>query len=455
MTRLARLLRTTAFKLSLAYLVLTACVAAVMIAIITRETNRILAEQIEATLDVEVSALDGIYQASGIVGLARAVDRRASQPGSNLYLVTTPLGEPIAGNVGTIEPGVFDREERREVEYVRDDNATRTRRALVRVIVLPTNFRLLVGRDLEEQDRFQQVVGQTTALAALAMLILGLGGGWLVASRIARRIDGMTDTSRSIMAGDLTRRLPLAGSDDEFDRLGASVNDMLARIEELMRGMKEVSDDIAHDLKTPLTRLRTRAEAALRGAPTTDELRATLQQTVDETDGLIRTFDALLTIARVDSGAGKESFQPLDLGQLVTTVFELYEALAEQKGLHLVLDVPASIEARGNRELLAQSVANLVDNAIKYAEGAANPTIRLAAVRTRQGAEIVVSDHGPGIPTEDRKRVMERFVRLEASRSRPGSGLGLSLVSAIARLHGGTLVFEDNAPGLRAVLRLP
>jgi signal transduction histidine kinase len=454
-TRLARLLRTTAFKLSLAYLVLTACVAAVMIAIITRETNRILTEQIEATLDVEISALDGVYQAGGIIALARAVDRRASQPGSNLYLVTTPLGEPIAGNVGTIEPGVLDRDERREVEYVRDDDATRTRRALVRVMVLPSNFRLLVGRDLEEQDRFQTIVGQTTAVAALAMLVLGLGGGWFVASRIARRIDGMTDTSRSIMAGDLTRRLPLAGSDDEFDRLAASVNAMLARIEELMRGLKEVSDDIAHDLKTPLTRLRTRAEAALRGTPTADELKAVLQQTVEETDGLIRTFEALLTIARVDSGAGKETFQAVDVHQLVTSVADLYEAVAEANGLQLILEIGPSIETVGNRELLAQAVANLVDNAIKYAEGASDPTVCIAATRTKQGIEIIVSDRGPGIPEDDRKRVTERFVRLEASRSRPGSGLGLALVAAIARLHGGTLTFEDNTPGLRARLCLP
>jgi signal transduction histidine kinase len=457
-TKLTRLVRTTAFKLSLVYLLLSTLVAGALLGAVAFETNRILQQQIDASIATDVATLRGIFDSEGIVALVRAVERSANQPGSNLYLVTSPLGDPVVGNVLSIEPGVIREAGTREIAYARHDDDGDTRRALVRVLVLRGGFRLLIGRDLEERSRLNQVLTRAAGLAAAAVLILGLGGGWLVASRVARRIDAINDTSRSIMAGDLTRRLPHAAAGDEFDRLAESVNAMLARIEELMRGLREVSDNIAHDLKTPLTRLRSRAETALRGAQGPAELREALQGIVEDTDGLIRTFDALLMIARAESGTAVETFTSVDLREVAASVAELYEALAEEKHLAIAVEAPDPVTVRGHRDLLAQALANLVDNAVKHADASPAPngeaSIRIEVRAAERGAAVVVADRGPGIPGSDRERVLERFVRLEASRSRPGAGLGLSLVSAIARLHGGQLRLEDNAPGLRAVLTL-
>jgi signal transduction histidine kinase len=260
------------------------------------------------------------------------------------------------------------------------------------------------------------------------------------------------------MDGDLAGRLPVNGSGDELDRLAESVNLMLARIEQLMAGLREVSDNIAHDLKTPLSRLRNRVEAALREPYGEPVYREALERTIEEAEGLIKTFIALLSIAGLEAGAGGENRESLDVSALLRDVAELYEPVAEERGLELKAETDAPIYIRGDRQLLGQAIANLIDNALKYgtveAEGA-KPEVEVSA-KTRDGmAEIVVTDRGPGVPAPDRERVLDRFVRLEAIRSEPGSGLGLSLVAAVARLHGGSLSLEDNAPGLKVVLALP
>jgi signal transduction histidine kinase len=263
------------------------------------------------------------------------------------------------------------------------------------------------------------------------------------------------------MAGDLTERLPTVGSDDEIDRLAINLNAMLERIEALMRGFKEVSDNIAHDLKTPLTRLRNRAEEALRAAKDETDYRAALEGTIEESDELIRTFNALLMIARAESGQASTPMEEFDAVEIAHGVGELYDPLADEKGLTLKVDADGSLPVRGNRELVTQALANLVDNAIKYARptgATANGSpaeILVQASGEGDQIRLSVSDHGPGIPERDRAHVVERFVRLEQSRSEPGSGLGLSLTSAVAHLHGGVLALEDNGPGLKAVLLLP
>ncbi len=261
----------------------------------------------------------------------------------------------------------------------------------------------------------------------------------------------------------MTGRLPVNGSGDELDRLAQSLNLMLARIEQLMAGLREVSDNIAHDLKTPLNRLRNRVEAALREPYGEPVYREALERTIEEADGLIKTFNALLSIARIEAGAaGGENRETLDVSALLRDVAELYEPVAEERGLVLKADMQAPIFIRGDRQLLGQAIANLIDNAIKYgtseaAEGGpdAQPEVEVSAEAKGPMAEIVVTDRGPGVPVSDRERVLDRFVRLEASRSEPGSGLGLSLVAAVARLHGGSLRLEDNEPGLRVILALP
>ena len=288
------------------------------------------------------------------------------------------------------------------------------------------------------------------------MALVGLAGGVLISRRVLARIGAITDTSRSIMAGDLSRRVPLSGAGDELDDLAGNLNDMLGRIELLMASMREVSDNIAHDLKTPLTRLRTRAEAALRDGREAGQYREALERTIEEADDLIKTFNALLLIARLEAGALEQSMGPVDLGAVVYDAAELYEPLAEERGLSLTVEAAEGVQVRGNRQLIGQAVANMIDNAIKYSTkpGAGGPiTVRL--VDGSGGPEIAVGDRGPGIAPEDRARALKRFVRLDSSRTQPGTGLGLSLVAAVARLHGGTIRLEDNAPGLRIVFVMP
>ena len=459
MTRLAKLFSTTAFKLSLAFVALTALVAASLIAVISYQALRLLQEQTETALATEIEALTTTYRTIGVRGLYLAVSRRSNRPGANLYLLTTPQGQFMAGNLASVAPGVLSATGPRLITYTHEDaNDPRQHEAAVFVALLPGGFHLVVGRDLEEQARLRAIVSNAAIAAAVVVLAFGLGGGSIVASRIARRIDDMSASSSAIMAGDLSQRLPLTGSGDEFDRLGGSVNLMLTRIEELMHGLKEVSDNIAHDLKTPLTRLRSRVESALRSSLTVETAREELTQVLSETESLIRTFDALLLIARAEGGEGAGGFTTLDIQEVVAGIGELYEALAEEHGLRLVIENAQKIELRGSRELLSQALANLLDNAIKFSDNqpdASLNVVTLSVVVVPDHIELVVADHGPGVPTPERERVLVRFVRLEKSRSRPGSGLGLSLVAASARLHGGTIRLDDNQPGLRAIISLP
>jgi signal transduction histidine kinase len=285
-----------------------------------------------------------------------------------------------------------------------------------------------------------------------------------VSRSVLRRIETITDASRTIMAGDLSKRIPIKGSGDELDRLSENLNAMLARIEELIGALREVSDNIAHDLKTPLNRLRNRAEAALANPDGPTSYRDGLTKTIEEADELIKTFNSLLLIARLEGGAVAESMVSVDPASIVGDVAELYEPVAEEAGLELETSVAKGLDVVVNRELVSQAVANLVDNAIKYstdesrpkpADGAPPPRITVTMARVGGTVEIAIGDRGPGVAPQDRERALQRFVRLEKSRSRPGSGLGLSLVAAVARLHGGSIRLEDNAPGLRAVLTLP
>jgi len=460
-TALGKLLRTTAFKLTLVYLGIFVLFAATLLAYFALNTRRLITEQITATVNGEVSGLSEQYGQGGLRRLVIVVDVRSRRPGSSLYLVTTPSGEGLAGNVGSLEPGVLDHPGWLETNYHRLESPEGAEhRALVRVVQLPGGFRLLVGRDLEERERLFGIVVNAGQWSLALVIVLGLLGGFFVSRRILSRIDAMTGTAQTIMAGDLSGRLPVAGTGDELDRLADNVNAMLERIEALMRGLKEVSDNIAHDLKTPLTRLRNRCEQALRSATGEASYRAALESTIAESDDLIRTFDALLMIARAESGQARENMTEFDASEIARDVGELYEPVADEKGIALKIDAPEAAPVRGNRELVSQALANLIDNAIKYAgpNGKVNGVPAEIVVRAGDDGERItlsVADRGPGIPDADRGRVVERFVRLEQSRSEPGSGLGLSLASAVARLHGGELKLEDNHPGLRTTIALP
>ena len=462
MTALGKLFRTTTFKLTLVYLTVFAVFAVVLLGYFAWTTQRLITQQITETVDAEITGLAEQYRQGGIRRLVVSVEARARRPGSSLYLVTTFSGEALTGNVGSLAPGVLDKPGWIETLYRRlEDTDNTDHRALVRVIQLPGGFRLLVGRDVEERERLHDIVFDAGRWSIGLVVVLGLAGGFFATRRVLKRVDAMTETTRTIMAGDLSGRLAIAGTGDELDRLAGNLNVMLERIEGLMLGVKEVSDNIAHDLKTPLTRLRNRSEAALRNAKDEADYRAALEATIEESDGLIRTFNALLMIARAESGQARDDMVEVDASEIARGVGELYEPLAEEQGLELTVKAPAPALVSGNRELISQALANLVDNAIKYARppaavvNGARSEIVVSAHRQGDRIELMVADHGPGIPETERGRVVERFVRLEQSRSEPGSGLGLSLASAVAHLHAGELWLQDNAPGLKAVITLP
>src|SRR4051794_20128252 len=438
--------------------------AASLLAYFAWNTRRLITEEITQTVNAETSEINEIYGRRGLRALVLAIEYRALRPGANLYLVTTPTGQSIAGNVGSLAPGVMATRGWSETAYRRIEDADdRDHLALVRVTELENGFRLLIGRDLAERRRLFGIVAKAAQWSILIVVVLGLGGGIFVARRVLRRIDAMSGTAHRIMTGDLSERLPVGRSGDELDRLAENLNAMLERIEALMMGLKEVSDNIAHDLKTPLTRLRNRAEEALAKSSSEADYRAALERTIEESDGLIRTFNALLMIARAESGQARGNMDDFDAADVANGIHELYEPLAEDDGMTLrVKAAPAPLH--GNRELISQALANLVENAIKYGKPmlSAQPLgadavqeILIEARREGNTVLLSVTDHGPGIPQGDRKHAVERFVRLEASRTLPGSGLGLSLASAVATLHGGELKLGDSHPGLTATLVIP
>jgi signal transduction histidine kinase len=458
-TAFGKLFRTTVFKLSVVYLCIFAVGAGVVLAGVGWNIKKLLDEQIEQTINADIRGLSEQYSEGGIRQLVDVIQRRTRQPSASLYLVTTYAGVPVAGNVASLPDQVVGNRDLVEVDYQRAGEETPRHRALARVFVLPGGFRLLVGHDTEDRETLRRILGRAFFTSLFWLVLFGTLGGIFVARRVLKRVDGISDSARAIMVGDLTKRLPLAGTGDELDRLAESVNAMLERITALMTGLREVSDNIAHDLKTPLTRLRNDAEEALRARSSPEEQRAALEKIIEESDGLIRIFNALLMIARAEAGTRPDGMSVFDVSEVARDVGELYDALAEEHQVKLVVSTDEPMMIHGNRELVGQALANLTDNALKYGvpeyAEAGGRTVTLEARRNGEAAELVVADRGAGIMPADRARVVDRFVRLENSRTRPGSGLGLSLAAAIAHLHGGELRLEDNQPGLRVVISLP
>ena len=460
MGRFSALMRTTAARLSTLYLLLFAVGAVALVFYMTNLSASIINSQTQEALGEEVASIGKAYARGGIPQLVRTIDYRSRQPGAYLYLVADPSGRILSGNVEGVEPGVLDTDGivERAFKYRRyGEQGTETEhRAIAVVIALPNGMRLLVGRDLGEPERFRDLVRSSLMLALGIMGVGALLIWFFVGRRALKRIDEVSRASQRIMDGDLTGRLPVNGSGDEFDRLSGNLNVMLGRILELNEGLKQVSDNIAHDLKTPLTRLRNRAEEALSGKKAGPEYREALEDIIGESDQLIRTFNAILMISRLEAGYSSENLENMPVASIVSDVAEMYEPVAEDAGATLTLGVLDDAPLHINRELVGQTVSNLVDNAIKYALVGENPAVvTLSMERDSQWVRIVVADNGSGIPEDKREQATERFVRLEESRTQPGSGLGLSLAKAVMKLHGGALRLEDNGPGLRAVLEFP
>jgi signal transduction histidine kinase len=445
----------TPFRLAALSIAAFLITAAGIVGFLFWQTNNLLTEQVLSGLRAEVQEMRHIEAAAGSASVAEAVKARARPEGPGLYFFADRTGRKRAGNLSRLPPEL-EGEGGGTFRYERE--AGDQRLAVALPVLFPDGTRLLVGRDIEEQRVFANRMRTVFLLGFGLLSIAGLAGGLGAGRLLLNRIDQINAASRSIMEGDLTQRVPLAGSNDELDGLAQNLNMMLDRIEQLMSGMREVSDNIAHDLKTPLSRLRNRAEATLRDGGDCDAYRAGLERIIEEADELIKTFNAMLLVARLEAGALEGTTETFDVGGLVRDVAEFYEPVADEQGLELTVDAGDGPDMLANRHLVSQAVANLIDNAIKYGrpeKGEQPATISVTVAQVCENVEITVADHGPGISADDRERALKRFVRLEASRTKPGTGLGLSLVSAVARLHHGTVRLEDNAPGLRAVLVLP
>ena len=452
MSRFRVLFKSTAVRLSALYILLFSLCAATLVFYVTAMSERLLTGQIRDAVQQEVSQVKRAYDIGGLNLLLRTMERRARQPGANLYVIAGPSGDILAGNVASVQPGVLGQAGWTELPFVYErytdasNDPERRHLAIANIFILDNGLRILIGRDLGEPERFRVLVRQALMLA-LAIMGLGALVIWFGIGRNAlKRIDRMTDASRKIMAGDLSQRLPVGGSGDEFDRMSESLNAMLERIEKLNEGLRQVSDNIAHDLKTPLTRLRNKAADALDNADS-EGRRVALEGIIGESDQLIRTFNALLMISRVEAGSVAAEMTDVDLSSIVADTAELYEPVAEEAGLALTADIEPDVEVQGNRELIGQALFNLIDNALKYASGCNGKqaiTFRLA--RTPDAVTLAVADHGPGIPVHQRADVVKRFFRLDESRSKPGTGLGLALVEAVMELHGGRLELSDTDP---------
>jgi signal transduction histidine kinase len=458
---LSRAVSTTAFRLAAVTVAAYLICAGLIVGLLFWQTNRILTNQVLLTLHSEAQLLEAVAQAGGLPALARAVEARSQPDGLGLYYLASSADAKIAGNLSRLPPEIASSEAGGVFRYTKGGKAGENARLGVAIpVALKGGARLIVGRDIEEQRHFADEMGRVFLIGFGLLSLAGLAGGFVISRIVLKRIEAINVASRSIMHGDLSKRVALSGSGDELDDLAINLNAMLDRIEALMNGLREVSDNIAHDLKTPLNRLRNSAEAALRDPTGEEACRRGLENTIEEADELIKTFNGLLLIARLEAGALEDSAERFDLGGVVRDVAELYEPVAEERQLKLEIDATDGPVVTANRQLVGQAVANLIDNAIKYSAHVAeahntSSEINVSVTTLDEGIEISVADRGPGIASSDRDRVLRRFVRLEKSRTESGTGLGLSLVQAVARLHGGSVRLEDNEPGLRVVLTLP
>ncbi len=492
MNSIVKLWRTTTVRLTALFILIFIIFSVGLLGYVGFQTS-IEIQRVQAReVNWEVRQLRNLDRRGSLRALIFAVQRLASQPGPGIYYLGNAAGEMIAGNFPDVpsdvlaHPGhytfsyspveAFGRSQRSNRDNPRRSGARRDSdvvpppprqaQAVVTSERLDSGLRLVVGRDIVQRRDFTQIIVRTLAYGLGGIVIFSALAGLLTARRVLRRIDTINATTRVIMAGNMSERVPVTRRNDEFDELASGLNDMLDRIEQLMQGLKEVTDNVAHDLKTPLTRLRNRAEAALREGRSDEDHRKALESTIAESDQLIATFNALLLIARIEAGSRTNALSNVNISEVVADICELYGPVIEDAGGMLEEDVEPLIFANANRELLSQALVNLLENAIKYGlksgngapegpDDAERRTIRVGVRRRGERIHIFVADRGPGIPEADRKRVLERFVRLEKSRTEPGSGLGLSLVSAVARLHRGTFALEDNHPGTHAVISLP
>src|SRR5476649_1616440 len=447
---LSRILRSASFRLTLIYAALFVVSAIVLFGTVYVTATSAMQSDMQAVLRTEAFQLAEIHRRAGLLGVADQITRRMNfrTRGPIYYLLEAPTQQVVVGNLPGMPPvnGVVD--------FVHDDASGELANARSKLtgygITLPDGSFILVAQDASRLIDMQHAIESAFAVGAAVTLFLAIAGGVLLGGGFLRRIDTIGRTSRAIMAGDLSARIPVRGTNDEIDQLVAGLNAMLDRIQHLMEGLRQVSNDIAHDLRTPLGRLRQRLEDAREHATTTADYASATEAAIAEADTLLETFSALLRIAQIEAGAQKSAFAELDLSALMRSIGDAYMPVAEDAQHRLELTIESGVGFTGDRQLLAQMSSNLVENALNHTPPGS--TVRLALARTATGLTIEVADNGPGIPEAERDKVFDRFYRLDRSRSTVGSGLGLALVRAIATLHGLAIRLEDAKPGLKVVL---
>ncbi|HXQ17623.1 MAG TPA: HAMP domain-containing sensor histidine kinase [Caulobacteraceae bacterium] len=438
------MLRSASLRLAALYTAAFAAAVIVLGAVTLVTTRTTLSQQFDARIQSESAALVREFRTEGLTGVVQAVQERDSTPGALDYGLQGPDGRPIAGRLAQARASPGWSEQRISQfghEKIRTYAAS-----------LAGGYRLLVGGDDESIEAVDNLLAERFSLAILGVVVIGLVGGYGLSRGMGRRIAAITGAAEAIIDGDLSRRVPAAPRGDDLGRLAATFNRMLDRIGALMESLRQVSSDIAHDMRTPLTRLRSRLEASLQGPPGPAQA-AAIEAALGDLDAILETFAALLRIAQIESGARRAAFQTFDLCAVARTVVDAFAPSAEEAGQRLTLEDGEPVVVDGDRELLTQMLVNLVENGLRHAGGQAQVTVRC---RVQQGRAVLsVTDDGPGVPDAERERLFDRFHRLEASRSTAGSGLGLALVAAVAKLHGAEASLRNADPGLEAAVAFP
>ena len=452
-----RLLQSYASRLALWYALIFCASTLLLFSFFYLFTASYMSEQVDNTIENEIRGLAERYDNGGLDALASSLAARvrrqqAQTTGDWIYLLTTRAFKPLVGNLSQWPQQTTADGDWIEFALVSNRESGENHLARAKIFRLPGRYRLLVGQDINQLTEAKRRIIRALAWGLVMMLLPAVIGGVVLGRRAVRKVERINQTARSIMSGDLSRRVPLTTDNDDFDQVADNLNQMLDRIQQLMEDIRRVSDNIAHDLRTPLARLRQRLEEAKQQAPPGDRSIDALEGAIAEADSLLSTFNALLRIARIEAGQIASEFVDIDLSVLMQDAREFYEPLAEEKQQRLEATLEFGIRARGDRDLLFQALANLIENALKYAP--AHSRIDISLLRLDSDAVITIADRGPGIPAAERDNVFGRFYRLDQSRASSGNGLGLSLVSAVVALHHGNIELHDNHPGLKAVVKL-
>ena len=457
------LFRLTSFRLIFIYTILLAISVFLIAFYLYWSTARDLQNRADQDIVQESQMLTRIYQRGGVNGLARFITQLSQIPNANLYALRNNKNDIVAGNftdkdslwdLTRLDDGWVSFSSTRNKASANDNISTRKQFFRGKEFIVRGSYNLIIGRDVSNEIYLKERFLNTIISATLLILVLGLFGGYVLSRNILNRISAINKTSIEIMDGDLLQRLPIGSSNDELNQLSVNLNNMLDRLNKLMTGMKDVSDNIAHDLRTPLNKIRTNLEVTLMSNPTSENYRNSIQEVIYDIDIVINTFNSLLVISRVESGSLLLEKEKVDINKLLENVIDLWEPLAEEKNINLINQSDDNIYIEGNKNLLSQAISNLIDNAIKY--GPQGNKINIGAKFDNANVILWVSDNGPGIPNKDKERVLERFARLDVSRNTKGTGLGLSLVTSSIRFHKGTIQLLDSKPnGLIVKLEIP